>query len=673
MRLDRYGWGRGLYSLKCFIGAMLALYVALSIGLPRPYWAMITAYIVSQPQAGAVRSKALYRVIGTTVGGAVTVAMVPALVDAPELLSLALALWVGSCLYFSLLDRTPRAYAMLLAGYTAAIIGFPSVGAPGAIFDTASLRVQEITIGILSGTLVHGLILPQSVTGALLARVDRFLLDAERWSADALTSTRSETLDRERRRIASDITELHIMSTHLPFDTARLLPRTQAVRALQERLSILLPVVSAVDDRLTLVAELGLSPEEQALLADTEAWLRGGADPEAGPLLEARSAALEPVPAPDWPTIVRLSLIARLGELIRVHRQLRLLREELQAPDLRLTDPEVAALLEGASARVLHRDRGFALRSAIAAVIGILMCCAVWIGTAWPEGGVAAMMTAVFCSLFAALDDPVPAIRGFFVYTLLSMPLSALYLFLVLPQVDGYPMLVAVMAPVLLVLGALLANPATSLAGLATVLGLFGSIGFGERFSASFPSFVNGTLAQLGGTAIAFLNTRLFGSLGAEWHARRLIRLGWRDVAALAAGVPRDIGVWTGRMLDRVGLLTPRLGALQNLQRHDMVDMLADVRVGLSTAALAEVARNADTGARERLQRVVDGVRAHYAALVAEERGDDGSLLADIDASLTNCGAVRSIDARASTLALLGIRRNLFPAELPPLVREQAA
>jgi hypothetical protein len=49
-----------------------------------------------QSPSGATRSKAIYRVIGTTIGAAAAVAMVPAMVEAPALLSLALSLWVGA-------------------------------------------------------------------------------------------------------------------------------------------------------------------------------------------------------------------------------------------------------------------------------------------------------------------------------------------------------------------------------------------------------------------------------------------------------------------------------------------------------------------------------------------------------------------------------------------------
>ena len=133
-----------LFSVKTFAAAMLAVYIALAIGLDRPYWAMATVYIVAQPLTGALRSKALYRLLGTIIGATVTIVLVPNLVDAPELLCAALALWTGICLYIAQLDRTPRSYVFLLAGYTAAFIGFPTVTAPETIWDVAVARIEEM-------------------------------------------------------------------------------------------------------------------------------------------------------------------------------------------------------------------------------------------------------------------------------------------------------------------------------------------------------------------------------------------------------------------------------------------------------------------------------------------------------------------------------------------------
>ena len=264
-----------LFSLKCFAAAMLAYYVALSIGLTRPYWAVTTTYITAQPLAGAVLSKALFRTIGTILGAAAAVVLVPSFVSAPLVLSFALALWLGLCLYISQLDRTPRAYTFLLAGYTASIIGFPSVDVPGTIFATAILRVQEILIGIVAAAFVHGVIFPHTVTARLYQRIDAILLDAERWSRGSLLRDRPGTLAKERSGLAVGLAELLQLSVHLPFDTARILPRVRTVRALEDQLSMMLPLASTVEDRIDALAATpdGVPVPVYALLDRVGAWL----------------------------------------------------------------------------------------------------------------------------------------------------------------------------------------------------------------------------------------------------------------------------------------------------------------------------------------------------------------------------------------------------------------
>ena len=182
MTFTKLGGNDALFTLKAFLSAIMAYYIALRIGLERPYWAIITSYIVAQPLAGAVSSKAIFRLFGTVVGALVAIVLVPTLGNVPELLCLALAAWLGLCTYVALLDRTPRAYTFLLTGYTAGIIALPTVDVPATIFTVASLRTQEIAIGIISATLVHSLVFPRTVSARMMARIDVILADAERWT-----------------------------------------------------------------------------------------------------------------------------------------------------------------------------------------------------------------------------------------------------------------------------------------------------------------------------------------------------------------------------------------------------------------------------------------------------------------------------------------------------------
>ena len=673
MMLAQFGVREAVFSLKCFVAAILAYYIALRIGLTRPFWAVTTSYIVAQPLAGAVLSKAVFRVAGTVLGAAAAVVLVPNLVNAPELLALGLALWLGVCLYISLLDRTPRAYVFLLAGYTASIIGFPSVLAPDAIFTTAALRVQEITIGILCGSLIHGFVFPQTVTATLLARIEAILADSERWSRDSLGGEKGETLDRDRRRLALDINELHQLSIHLPFDTARLAPRVRTLRALQAQLSMLLPLASAVDDRISelLRGSDTPRPEALALIEDVREWLRAPPPmPERDVVAEsliARARTLEPevaVPV-SWRDALRLSLLARLAELVDAHRNVRNLRDQMRSPGPAPVTPGVAALLSRSARRPLHRDRGIALRAAAGTVATILLGCTFWIATGWADGGGAVLIAGVCCALFGNSDDPAPAIMAFFYGTILGLAVAAVYAFAILPRVTDFVTLAAVLAPAMLLGGTFLANPKTTLITLGALLGGLNTVGLNASYSGSFDSFLNGGISQLIGTLFAVVTVGLFQTIGARNAARRLIRAGWRELAQRSdAPGPPDAPGWVARMLDRIGLLAPRLALSGEDPGLPLIDALTDLRVGVAVGELRQL--RIDTAADDgtTLTPVLQGVATHYRGLRPDRPTQpEPRLLADLDHAMHDVSRSEAPEhRRAGVLALTSLRRNLFPA-----------
>src|ERR1700743_702973 len=176
-----------VFSFTCYIATILTMFVAFSLDLKSPGWAMTTVYLTSQPLSGPMRAKALYRAIGTFVCGAAMVAIVPNLVDAPELTTLAIILWVALCVFVSLLDRTPRSYMFVLSGYTAALIGFPSVLTPGTVFDTAVSRVEEITLGVVCATIVHSVFFPNSVFSAVEQKLRSAIASTRDWLVGGMT------------------------------------------------------------------------------------------------------------------------------------------------------------------------------------------------------------------------------------------------------------------------------------------------------------------------------------------------------------------------------------------------------------------------------------------------------------------------------------------------------
>ncbi len=683
----RLNFPAAIFSLNTFIAAMLALYIGFSLDLPRPYWAMLTVYITVQPLSGALRSKAVYRVIGTTLGGVAAVALVPNLVDRPIALTLALALWVGSCLSVSLLDRTPRSYIFLLAGYTAAVIGFPSVNAPDAIFDTALSRVEEITLGILCASFVHTIVFPRSVLAALNARIDGMLRDvkgwvAEGWAADVLSGERHAEIGRERRRLAADITELHMLSTHLPFDTANLVPTMRTVRSLQDRMSLLLPLGSAVEDRRRALVDAGDMPGDLTdLLNRVREWIVGTATCprlEAVAMQEVCLAAQPELGAgSSWSDFLKASLVGRLAELIDAVQDTRELAAHIRAPRIPLPPP-LTERLAGTGRRPLHRDPLLALLSGVSVFIAIVGACAVWIATAWPEGALAPMGAAIFGSFFAAQDDPAPFIRGFLILTIASLPITALYQFAILPSIDGYVMLCLVLAPLFLLLGYFQAQPKTATVALPLILGITNLLSVQEVFAADFAVFVNTFFGLIVGTTAALVATRLFRSLGAYWSARRILRFGWRDLAANATAAAERVpnrGVWTSRMLDRVGLLVPRLALAERRDELLGADPLNDLRIGLNVIDLQQARGKVGPDADRSLERVLRDVARHFRKLAVGRAAPVSSrLVVEIDEAIGDVARALPSKERESCLwSLAGLRRNLFPAApayLPHLLDE---
>lgn len=323
---DRQAW---LFSAKTFAASIAALYVGLAGNLSRPYWAMATVYIVSQPLLGPTRAKGVYRVLGTLLAGAATLVMLPNLVETPLLLSAAMALWLSACLFMALLNRGPRGYAFLLAGYTTAFIGFPAVTAPEGIFDTVVARSEEIVLGTVMAVLFAALVFPASVKPMLTARIGNWMQDAAQWCRQVLQRGPSQV---PRNRLAADLVQFEALIAFVRHDDPRHAGAVPTLEQLRARMLMLLPVLSSMADRLDALQRDGsaLPLATAALLEDVADWVDqredAGSDADVG-ALRARIAALRPVVDQDIGHLLLASLLLRLEELLDLWQDCRALQQ----------------------------------------------------------------------------------------------------------------------------------------------------------------------------------------------------------------------------------------------------------------------------------------------------------------------------------------------------------
>jgi len=666
-----------MFSLKSFAAAMLGLYLAMRLGLPRPFWAPLTAYVVSQPLSGAVRSKAIYRVMGTIIGAAAAVLLVPRLVNYSLLLTLALSIWLGICLYISLLDRTPRAYVFMLAGYTASLIGLPalvdtSIFNAATMFDAALARVEEITIGIACATLIHSLIFPQSIGPLILKRMDKALEDAQEWTRQALLGTPPTQRSSDHRKLAQDITELRLMSTHLPFDTSNLRWTANIIRVLQDRLSLLVPLVSAVEERVRLLRAAGNYPSSlawQKLLDNLAKWVQQGGDSSPDTAILLRRQLAETTPTADsqssWEDLIKLNLATGLGRLIDACENCFHLRRQIEV-GMNGAIPEESRKLSRIPTRELHTDRGLALMSAFAATMAVSMSCAFWIISGWPLGFAAPMMAALYCSFFATQDNPVPAIKATFKGTLYSTPFAGLYLLWLLPSVHSFEMLVLAFAPFLILFGILITRPTAAPIAVPLMLTTLATLTMIDMGASDMTSFINSQISQLIGVGAAVFFTSLLRSVNAEWIARRLLRAGWNEIAHLGQAIkaPPVIAI-TVRMVDRIALLAPRLAMAGAKMAPSAGNALIDLRIGLNMANLLRAQSHLQRNALS-MQPLLQKLSDHFKNRLAYSSEQTHSLLAQIDDALHSlCVAPFFGRQQESIAALIGIRCDLFPTAPP--------
>lgn len=663
--LDRQAW---LFSVKTFLAALAALYIGLAGNLSRPYWAMATVYIVTQPMLGPTRAKGVYRIVGTLIAGAATLWMLPHLVETPLLLSAAMSLWLSACLFIALLNRGPRGYAFLLAGYTTAFIGFPAVTSPDTIFDTVVARSEEIILGTVVAVLFASLFFPSSARPMLRARIGSWMGDAAQWCRQILLRGQAHA---PRNRLAADLVQFEALIEFMRRDDPRHAGSSVSMKRLRERMLLMLPVLSSIADRLGALRAGGnaLPPGLEPLVQDIAQWLEqpgraGNAEHDA---LRARILALKPAVDGELDHLLLVTLLLRLEELVDLWQDCATLQDAIEHGSA----PRDTAHYRVRAERIgdaRHVDYGMALFSAASAGVALMTYCVLWIGLGWEGGGNGAMMAAVAAAFFAAQDDPAPSMLQFLLWAIVASGVAAVYLFGVFPAVHDFGSLALVLAVIFLPLGLLLHRPKTALIGLPLTVNLVALLNVQNTYNANIQSFINSSVAMFIGIGFAVVMTRVFRSVGAEWTARRLVRQGWVTLAEAAEGRgQQDRQRFAARMLDLLGLLAPRLAATPEGSDIASVDMLTEARIGLNILQLRRARHGLPAASMQAIETILDDVAAHYRAQVAQRRPLPAppALQARLEASLQRVQTVEAGKARDEALmGVLGLRYALFPEQL---------
>ncbi|WP_313487867.1 FUSC family protein [Stutzerimonas kunmingensis] len=608
-------WREWLFSAKALITALLALYIALAMPLENPYWAMASVYVVSHPLSGATRSKAIYRALGTLLGAAASVVLLPTFAQQPVMLSLAISLWIGALLFLSLLDRSPRSYIFLLAAYTVPLISLAEVNHPSTIFDVALARSEEILLGIVCASVVNAVLFPSRIAPTLAAKMHLLLRDG-RGAVSRMLNTQhlGEADQHALNALLVDVMGLDAMISHLSHDSSSYLSTVHA-REFRARMAMLMPqLISTADSRHRLQAELqGLLPELVDYLQQVDRWIQSDAEAGHGEHLRDRS----------------LQLAAWLGDSHPAHaleidsglRQLRALIDLWQDcldlyQQFHEGHPEAAPALRYHVQQLVggprHYDYGLLAFTAASVALSVFCLSMLWFVSGWEHGYSGVFIAAVAGCFFASQDNPAPFIKSFLVATLISSTAAGVYLFALMPNVHDFGSLAILLALPLLLLGTLAGRPQHAGTVIVIAVQTISNITLQDSYRADFQLFADIALSTALGVLFAFVWARLTRPFGTLWAARRLVRHGWLSLAALA-----DLRRWRNEaddassFIDRIAQLLPRLAQLDD-DRLALNDATRELRVGFRLLELREL--RPAPAIEQKLEPVLGMIRAHFLA-----------------------------------------------------------
>jgi uncharacterized membrane protein YccC len=163
LRLLEFGGPRGLEAAEASLSVTLAVLGALALHSDEPWWAGISAFMVTRASFATALSRGLMRVAGSIVGAVIGVIVLHLFVY--QSLPFCLSLFVIACIGFFGFAISRYSYAWLIGAVTANLVMLIAFTDPQGASRVAIDRVADVAIGTLASLFVCAL-MPEPPDGA---------------------------------------------------------------------------------------------------------------------------------------------------------------------------------------------------------------------------------------------------------------------------------------------------------------------------------------------------------------------------------------------------------------------------------------------------------------------------------------------------------------------------
>jgi len=593
-RPNKMDW---IFATKTFVAGMLALYIAFSLNLAYPIWAIGTVFVIANPYSGMTSSKSLYRVVGTLLGAIVSIAVTPLLINTPWLFTFFLAAWVGFCLYISLLDRTPRSYVSMLAGYTTVIICYNIIyyADTVSIFDMAIGRFLEITVGVVCSAIISTTIFPMHIGPAVQIRVAKTIQDTNALFDQILLDQKQlHHYNQLLGNITRDTSDIHAMAVHLSYEKSSLQGMTKPLQEMLHQLTVLVANLVAMSERMKQLDQMDMT--YRAHLKDVHGHIAEFLKDEhvikeqelnlLPSQFESDFDALITSARPEQAVILN-GLKMDMRHFIQNVRAVKLIWQRIQRGDDSL--PESIAPLTTRYPS-LHRDHGVAVRGGVSAFIIIMIATAFWILSGWKAGFMLAEMAAITACILTAMDNPIPALKMFIRANIYAAVVVFIYAYGIFPHVTSFWELGVVLTPFIIFCLMLFPHPPLTGLGLPLLMGTVMGLNFQNTYALDQITFFDASIGSLIGPIISVYVIHLVRAMSPDITVQRILAMHYKALRkALYLSYGAEFKRHLRSMLDRIGVLNSKVAVQSQSLKKEIHLALIETSAVIDLTRLQEL------------------------------------------------------------------------------------
>lgn len=600
---------RATYVMRSILAAGMALVVAYMLDLRAPYSAASSVLLVINPVQGAVIGKGAWRILGTLVGMLASFILMSLFGQSPWLFLLGFGLWMGVCVVGMTLLRHFRAYGATLAGYTVGMAAYGAMEHPELTFSQVMGRGASVSIGVVCLVCVSALFSTRSVRNRLETQLRRLatatagILSTNHQAAHSGETTESNPLNAGRRNLILEAYGVDDLLALGKAESTDLAQRAGTVR--QTMVSLFSALVGGMPPMregsaslnalkaLKLQWELAWQQASQALAQEPGST---GVAHAVQLLADMRAQLTDALSTTSLDEASEQAALMIAGD--RLLEQLNDFIESLKGIELLHAPLPTAAHVSVP----FYRDRTAAMQNGLRALLTVLLGGAFWLATGWTYGNLMLAGLASGCALLSTAPNPALGAVEFIKGTVIAVVMAFLCTFMVLPHVEGLPLLLLVLGIFWLPGVYATSMPRHTAAG-ATYLVAFTTLAAPDNpMNYDFALFLNSSAAWILAVFFTLVGFKVLLPRNLSRDAERL-HLAIRDNAlGTFRGKRTDAKVWQWSQQHRTAQLGALLRAQPEVMEREIANALDSIHLGREVLRLRNWLRHAPKDSELRRQ-----------------------------------------------------------------------